>query len=57
MVKTEVTFENNRILVGAYEVDCDFEAQEYDVCLIHGGFVGSFRSQEEAVTFCLGISD
>ena len=53
MIKVEVVFSNHRIVLNGFEVDVDFDSLEYDVCLVEGGFIGSFNTLEQAIAYCL----
>ena len=53
MIEVEVVFSNHRIVLNGFEVDVDFDSLEYDVCLVDGGFIGSFSTLEQAISFCL----
>lgn len=53
MIKVEVVFSNHRIVLNGFEVDVDFDSLEYDVCLVDGGFIGSFRTLEQAIAYCM----
>lgn len=53
MIKCEVVFDNNRIIINGFEVDYDFENSVYDVVKVDGGFIDSFGCQEEAIDYCL----
>ena len=53
MIKVEVVFSNHRIVLNGFEVDVDFDSLEYDVCLVDGGYVGSFDTLEQAIAYCI----
>ena len=53
MIKVEVVFDGDKVVCNGFSMDADFENSEFDVCIVDGGYVGSFDTLEQAIAYCL----
>lgn len=53
MIKVEVIFDGDKVVCNGFSMDADFENSEFDVCIVDGGYVGSFDTLEQSIAYCL----